>query len=146
MLMVDPGAPPSVVQFLARYGVRAGDDLVVDERNRFYGADSFMPRVPIFDEGTFRKNLDTAAVFSVARTVVPMEDEPPGWRVLLLALTSERELGPDRRRHRSRRHAAVPPRDRQARPLAGRRHGHQCASKRWPRRRRRRRELTRSAA
>jgi ABC-type uncharacterized transport system involved in gliding motility auxiliary subunit len=88
LLMVDPGAPPSVVQFLARYGVRAGDDLVVDERNRFYGADSFMPRVPIFDEGTFRRNLDSAAVFSVARTVVPADPAPPGMRVLLLALTS----------------------------------------------------------
>jgi len=87
MLMVDPGAAPSVVQFLARYGVRAGDDLVVDERNRLYGADSFMPRVPIFDERTFRKNLDTAAVFSVARTVVPMEDAPAGVHVMLLALT-----------------------------------------------------------
>jgi ABC-type uncharacterized transport system involved in gliding motility auxiliary subunit len=88
MLMVDPGAAPSVVQFLARYGVRAGNDLVVDERNRFYGADSFMPRVPIFDEGTFRKNLDTAAVFSLARTVTPMEEAPKGIKVLLLALTS----------------------------------------------------------
>lgn len=88
LLMVDPGAPPSVVQFLARYGVRAGNDLVVDERNRFYGADSFMPRVPIFDEGTFRKTLDSAAVFSVARTVAPMEEAPTGVKVLLLALTS----------------------------------------------------------
>jgi len=88
MLMVDPGAPASAVQFLAHYGVRAGDDLVVDERNRLYGADSFMPRVPIFDEGTFRKNIDTAAVFSVARTVVPTDDAPPGLHVLLLALTA----------------------------------------------------------
>jgi ABC-type uncharacterized transport system involved in gliding motility auxiliary subunit len=88
LLMVDPDAPASVTEFLARYGVRAGEDLVVDERNRFYGADSFMPRVPIFDEGTFHKNLDAAAVFAVARTVVPTEPAPPGMHVLLLALTS----------------------------------------------------------
>jgi len=88
LLMVDPGAPASVIQFLARYGVRTGDDLVVDEPNRFYGADSFLPRVQIFDEGTFRKNLDSAAVFSVARTVAPTDEAPKGIKVMLLALTS----------------------------------------------------------
>lgn len=89
LVMVDPNAPDSVVQFLARYDVRAGNDLVVDERNRFYGADSFMPRVPIFDESTFRKNLDTAAVFALARTVTPIEDSRNARiKVLLIALTS----------------------------------------------------------
>jgi len=88
LLMIDPGAPPSVVQFLAQFDVRAGDDIVVDERNRFYGADSFMPRVPIFDEGTFQKNLDTAAVFSLARTVEPIDKPHGGLTVLLVALTS----------------------------------------------------------
>jgi len=88
LLMVDPKAPDSVVEFLAQHEVRAGNDIVVDERNRFYGSDSFMPRVPIFDEGTFRKNLDTAAVFALARTVTPMASEHSPIRVLLLALTS----------------------------------------------------------
>jgi len=89
LLMIDPDAPESVVQFLAHYHVRAGNDLVVDERNRFYGADSFMPRVPIFDESTFRKNLDTAAVFALARTVSPIEDKDnKRIKVLLIALTS----------------------------------------------------------
>jgi ABC-type uncharacterized transport system involved in gliding motility auxiliary subunit len=88
LLMVDPDAPPSAVEFLARYNVRAGNDIVVDERNRFYGADSFMPRVPIFDRTTFGKNLDTAAVFSLARTVTPIDTEIRGLRVLLLALSS----------------------------------------------------------
>jgi ABC-2 type transport system permease protein len=88
LLMVDPDAPASIVQFLARYNVRAGNDIVVDERNRFYGADSFMPRVPIFDEETFQKNLDTAAVFSLARTLTPIDADGSGVRVLLLALTS----------------------------------------------------------
>jgi len=88
LLMVDPNAPASIVELLAGYGVRVGDDLVVDERNRFYGADSFMPRVPIFDEGVFRKNLDTAAVFALARTVSRTETVPEGLTVLLLALSS----------------------------------------------------------
>jgi ABC-type uncharacterized transport system involved in gliding motility auxiliary subunit len=89
LLMIDPDAPSDVVDFLARYGVRAGNDVVVDERNRIYGADSFMPRVPIFDKGTFGNALDTAAVFSVARTVSALEDTPDDLAVLLLALTSQ---------------------------------------------------------
>ncbi len=88
LLMVDPKAPESVVDFLTQHDVRAGNDIVVDERNRFFGADSFMPRVPIFDEGTFRKNLDTAAVFALARTVTPIGKEGSNLTVLLLALTS----------------------------------------------------------
>lgn len=88
LLMIDPKAPESVVQFLTQHDVQPGNDIVVDERNRFFGADSFMPRVPIFDEGTFRKNLDTAAVFALARTLTPIEKEESAFKVLLLALTS----------------------------------------------------------
>jgi gliding motility-associatede transport system auxiliary component len=88
LVMVDTTTPPSVVQFLAGYAVRVGDDIIVDERNRFFGADSFMPRVPIFDEGTFRKSLDSAAVFALARTVTPIEESPASKHVLLIALTS----------------------------------------------------------
>ncbi|MGD0946528.1 MAG: Gldg family protein [Candidatus Binatia bacterium] len=89
LLMIDPDAPESVVQFLAHHDVRAGNDLIADERNRFYGADSFMPRAPVFDEGTFRKSLDIAAVFALARTVTPIPDEGnKRIKVLLTALTS----------------------------------------------------------
>lgn len=88
-LLLDPNAPESVVQFLAAFNIRAGNDIIVDERNRLYGADSFMPRVPIFDESTFHKNLDTAAVFALARSLSPIEDtENKRLKVLLIALTS----------------------------------------------------------
>jgi ABC-type uncharacterized transport system involved in gliding motility auxiliary subunit len=90
LLMVDPDAPASVLALLERYGVHAGNDLVVDERNRLYGTDSFMPRVPIFDKDTFRNTLDTAAVFALARTVAPTDAPDSLYAVLLLALT-----GPD---------------------------------------------------
>ena len=89
LFLVDPSSPPPVVEFLAGLGVRVGNDVIVDERNRFIGADSFMPRVPIFDQGTFRQHLDSAAVFAIARTVAPIEPPPPGVTVSLLALTSD---------------------------------------------------------
>jgi ABC-type uncharacterized transport system involved in gliding motility auxiliary subunit len=89
LMMLDPDAPPSFTQFAADFGVRTTDDVVVEERNRFYGADSFMPRVPVFDRETFGENLDTAAVFALARTLAPSEQPPPGARVLLLAITAQ---------------------------------------------------------
>jgi hypothetical protein len=87
-VLVDPDSSQSVLDLLARFNVKPGNDLIVDERNRFYGTDSFMPRVPIFDEGTFRKNLEAAAVFSLARTVEPVEDTRAGVTVSLVALSS----------------------------------------------------------
>ncbi|MBI4517616.1 MAG: GldG family protein [Deltaproteobacteria bacterium] len=86
--LVDPEASAAVAALLARFNIKLNPDLIVDERNRFFGADSFMPRVPIFDEGTFRKNLETAAVFSLARSLEPVEENRAGVVVSLLALTS----------------------------------------------------------
>lgn len=88
LLMVEPDTPESYNTLLERFGIRAGTDLVVDERNRLYGADSYMVRVPIFDRDTFGKKMDTAAMFSLARTVAPAEKAPEGVSVGLVALSS----------------------------------------------------------
>lgn len=87
-LLVEPDTPESYTRLLSRFGIRAGVDLVVDERNRLYGSDSYMARVPMFDRDTFGRSMDTAAVFSVARTVVPADTAPEGVAVTLVALTS----------------------------------------------------------
>jgi ABC-type uncharacterized transport system involved in gliding motility auxiliary subunit len=88
LLMMEPDTPPAYNALLERFGIRAGTDLVVDERNRLYGADSYMTRVPIFDRDTFGKKMDTAAMFSVARTITPAEKAPEGVSVGLVALSS----------------------------------------------------------
>lgn len=87
-LLLDPGSAPEYQPLLDRFGISAGSELVVDERNRLYGADSYMVRVPIFDRDTFGKTMDTAAVFSVARTITPAEKAPEGISVGLVALSS----------------------------------------------------------
>jgi hypothetical protein len=89
-VLVDPDASASFIAMLARFNVKPGNDLIVDERNRFYGSDSFMPRVPIFDEATFRRNLETAAVFPLTRTVEPVDEHRDGVVVSLIAMS-----GPD---------------------------------------------------
>jgi len=88
MLLLDPGSPDSYQALVERFGMSAETDLVVDERNRLYGADSYMTRVPIFDQDTFGKAMDTAAVFSVARTVAASDKTPEGIAVTLVAMSS----------------------------------------------------------
>ncbi len=87
-LMVDPDAPPSVLAFLRGLGAEAGSNLIVDESNRFVGADSFMPQVLRFRTELFRDTMGAPAVLSLARTVRPLEDTPPGLRVVSIATTS----------------------------------------------------------
>jgi ABC-type uncharacterized transport system involved in gliding motility auxiliary subunit len=79
LLLVDPDAPPSVVEMLADLGVEAGDNLIVDEQNRFIGADSFMPQVVRFRTDLFGDRLESPAVLALARTVrpLPVEEEEP---------------------------------------------------------------------
>lgn len=88
LLMVDPDAPSGISALLRRFGVIAGNDLLVDEQSRLIGWDSFVPHVPIFDQATFRGKLKAEAIFSLARTVRPAPEPPAGLRVRLLAMSS----------------------------------------------------------
>jgi ABC-type uncharacterized transport system involved in gliding motility auxiliary subunit len=87
-ILVDPDAPPSVRDLLRHFGIETGDDLIVDDRNRFFGSDSFMPRVPIFDQSTYHSGIEAAAVLSLARTVRPSPDAPDGLIVTPIAMSS----------------------------------------------------------
>jgi hypothetical protein len=88
LLLVDPDAPPSVLAFLGQLGIEARGDLIVDERNRFVGADSFMPQVVRFRTETFRNSLTAPAVLSLARPVGATEERPDGVQIVSIAATS----------------------------------------------------------
>ncbi|MBI3784048.1 MAG: GldG family protein [Deltaproteobacteria bacterium] len=94
LFLIDPGAPPAAVAFLKRYGVRPGDDVVLDERNRLMGTDSSMLNVPAFNKDVFRTDLDTA-VFPLARTILPDDQEGDDqategkYKIVALALSSQ---------------------------------------------------------
>lgn len=88
LMLVDPDAPPSVLRFLSQLGIEARSDLIVDEQNRFVGADSFMPQVLRFRSETFRNSLTAPAVLSLARPVGPAAEIPNGVQVSSIAATS----------------------------------------------------------
>jgi ABC-type uncharacterized transport system involved in gliding motility auxiliary subunit len=87
LLLVDPDAPADLVRWLLEHGVRAGQDVVLDERNRLVGMDPSVLTVPAFNKSVFRTDLEPA-VFPVARTVVPTEEGDRSGRVQVLALSS----------------------------------------------------------
>ena len=88
LLLADPDAPPSVLAFLREAGIDARTELIVDEQNRFVGADSFMPQVVRFRSETFRNNLTAPAVLSLARPVGALPERPAGLQVTSIAATS----------------------------------------------------------
>ncbi len=88
LMLVDPDAPPSVLQFLRQVGVEARSDLIVDEQNRFVGSDSFMPQVVRFRTETFRNSLTAPAVLSLARPVGAAEEHPEDVQITSIAATS----------------------------------------------------------
>lgn len=88
LLLVDPDAPPSVLDFLRAAGIDARTEIVVDAENRFVGADSFMPQVVRYRAETFRNALTAPAVLSIARPVGVAEDRPEDIKVFSIAATS----------------------------------------------------------
>jgi gliding motility-associatede transport system auxiliary component len=90
LLLVDPDAPRSVLQFLAGFGIDARPDLIVDQQNRFVGADAFMPQVADFRTDIFRNRLTAPAVLSLARPIGRTETMPDGVQVISVARS-----GPD---------------------------------------------------
>ena len=88
LILVDPDAAPSAIRFLRESGVTAANDLIVDEQNRFIGADSFMPQVLRFRTETFHDSLSSPAVLSLARTVRPLDQPPAGVHAVAIAATS----------------------------------------------------------
>lgn len=88
LVLVDPDAPPTVLAFLRALGVDAREELIVDEQNRFVGADSFMPQVVRFRTETFLNRLTAPAVLSLARPVGPLDERPDDVTVTPIAGTS----------------------------------------------------------
>jgi ABC-type uncharacterized transport system involved in gliding motility auxiliary subunit len=70
LIMLDPQTAPSLVAFLGRYGVRAGDGVVVDPENRLFAGDYLTMVVPgLSDRHPVSAALKAAPLFSQARPV-----------------------------------------------------------------------------
>jgi gliding motility-associatede transport system auxiliary component len=95
--MVDPETSTLLPLFLADYGFKLENDIVVDTVSRLLGGDYFMPVVSEYESHAITDRFGYATFFPYARSVEVGETKPEGATVAALAKTSpnswsEREL------------------------------------------------------
>jgi ABC-type uncharacterized transport system involved in gliding motility auxiliary subunit len=95
--MIDPETAPGMKPFLARYGFKLDDDVVVDTVSRLLGGDYFMPVVSEYEEHPITRKFNYATFYPYARSVEISDTKPEGATLTALAKTSpnswaEREL------------------------------------------------------
>ncbi|HSA94700.1 MAG TPA: Gldg family protein [Acidobacteriota bacterium] len=97
LFMVDPETQTLLPLFLADYGFKLENDIVVDTVSRLLGGDYFMPVVSEYETHPITDRFGYATFFPLARSVEVAETKPEGATVTELAKTSpnswsEREL------------------------------------------------------
>jgi ABC-type uncharacterized transport system involved in gliding motility auxiliary subunit len=86
--MVDPETSSGLENFLADYGIKLVNDLVVDPVSRLLGGDYFMPVVTEYEYHEITKNFRYASFFPLARSVEIAENKPEGLTLTAIAKTS----------------------------------------------------------
>jgi ABC-type uncharacterized transport system involved in gliding motility auxiliary subunit len=97
LFLVDPETQTLLPLFLADYGFKLENDIVVDTVSRLLGGDYFMPVVSEYETHAITDRFGYATFFPFARSVEAAETKPEGATVTALAKTSpnswsEREL------------------------------------------------------
>jgi ABC-type uncharacterized transport system involved in gliding motility auxiliary subunit len=97
LFMVDPETATTLPAFLADYGFKLENDIVVDTVSRLLGGDYFMPVVSEYESHAITDKFGYATFFPFARSVEVAETKPEGATLTILAKTSpnswsEREL------------------------------------------------------
>jgi ABC-type uncharacterized transport system involved in gliding motility auxiliary subunit len=88
-LMVDPEAAPGLKDYLAEFGVKLENDLIVDTVSRLMGGDYFMPVVSQYEYHEITEKFNYATFYPYARSVDATEEEHEGVSVDVLAKTSQ---------------------------------------------------------
>lgn len=88
LLTLDPQVScPNLTQFIAEYGIIAGNDLIVDP-NGFQHV--LQPIIGEYADHPITRDFRYLVVFNLARSITIAEEELPGMQVLSLAKTSEK--------------------------------------------------------
>ncbi|MGB3862916.1 MAG: Gldg family protein, partial [Candidatus Aminicenantaceae bacterium] len=87
--MIDPQTAPGLSPFLAEFGVKLEDDVIVDTVSRLMGGDYFMPVVSEYEYHDITSKFRYATFFPFARSVDTTEEKPEGISITVLARTSQ---------------------------------------------------------
>jgi ABC-type uncharacterized transport system involved in gliding motility auxiliary subunit len=88
LFMVDPETATTLPSFLAEYGFKLENDIVVDTVSRLLGGDYFMPVVNQYETHAITDKFTYATFFPFARSVEIAEPKPEGMTLTALAKTS----------------------------------------------------------
>ena len=87
--MVDPETATTLPAFLAGYGFKLENDIVVDTVSRLLGGDYFIPMVSAYEPHPITEKFSYATFFPLARSVEIAETKPEGATLTALAKTSQ---------------------------------------------------------
>ncbi|MHB8054900.1 MAG: GldG family protein [Candidatus Aminicenantales bacterium] len=76
LFLLDAFAAPELIPYLAGYGFKLENDLVVDPASRTIGGDYFMPYIDQYETHEITRDFRYATFFPVARTVEKNEPQP----------------------------------------------------------------------
>jgi ABC-type uncharacterized transport system involved in gliding motility auxiliary subunit len=99
LFMLDPAPSTGMTEFFAKYGVKVGEDVVVDvsPAGRLFGVDEFMPMAMSYPTHAITEGFNVATLFPYARSVEVAENVPPGETVESFLKTGQQswaETGP----------------------------------------------------
>lgn len=87
LIQLDPYAAPTLKAFVSRYGIKVGDDVIVDQYARTMGGDYLMPIVSTYYPHAITQNFTLASLFPFARSVDVAKPSPDGVTVQKLGET-----------------------------------------------------------
>ena len=76
LFLVDPQTAPARSPFLAKFGFKLDNDIIVDSVARLMGGDYFMPIVGDYESHEITKNFRYASIFPLVRSVEIIEPKP----------------------------------------------------------------------
>jgi ABC-type uncharacterized transport system involved in gliding motility auxiliary subunit len=89
LVLLDPEQAPALAKFLEKYGIRPGQDVIVDRLSRVLGGDYLIPVVSQYESHPITKEFTLASFFPFARTMDAASSPPQGVTVQVLARTGQ---------------------------------------------------------
>lgn len=71
-IMLDPDEGQGLVPFIAKYGIKVGDDIIIDKVSRLFGGDFIIPVVMEYGNHSITKDFNLLTFFPIARSVMAM--------------------------------------------------------------------------
>jgi ABC-type uncharacterized transport system involved in gliding motility auxiliary subunit len=78
LFMVDPETAPGLVPYLAKFGFKLENDMIVDQVSRLMGGDYFMPIIGEYENHEITKNFRYATFFPFTRSIEIIDPKPEG--------------------------------------------------------------------